>query len=429
MNPQTAVIKTIEKLNYRVTIGDVASQSGLDINLVQTELLNLATLTLGNLQVSETGEVVYVFSPQLENILRNRNFKRQLQAWLAVVWKWLFYLIRISFGILLVASIAIVVIGIGFALVALQSRSDNDSDSSNNSSSSDNSGFFPSFLWFDFANTFNPSSRRSLNSEDPDQGMNFLESIFSFLFGDGNPNFDLETRRNQAIASVIRQNQGVVIAEQVLPYLDVSESLSGSYSEGYEDYIIPVLSKFNGLPQVTNIGTLAYTFPDLQRIAAPFPLAPPDRSDRYLLAQPWQFSKAGRGKITLAIALGISYLTGALILGNLLGQLGANLGGFLGFVAGIYPVLFIYAALFLIIPTVRFIVIGNLNKRIENINGKRATRAAILANPTPELKQKLELAQDFAIAPEIITDQNLVYTTETDLNEQEYAKIIKSNQD
>lgn len=55
---------------------------------------------------------------------------------------------------------------------------------------------------------------------EPESGMNLLEAIFSFLFGDGDPNWNLEQRRIRAIASLIRHNNYVVVAEQVRPYLD-----------------------------------------------------------------------------------------------------------------------------------------------------------------------------------------------------------------
>ena len=42
MAPRTVVMEAVEKLNYRVTIGDVAAQSGLDLNTAQREILALA---------------------------------------------------------------------------------------------------------------------------------------------------------------------------------------------------------------------------------------------------------------------------------------------------------------------------------------------------------------------------------------------------
>jgi hypothetical protein len=423
MDSQFAVITAVEKLNYRVTVGDVSAQSGLNLNLAQKELLTLATNTSGNLQVSETGEIVYVFSPQLQQILRDRSFKLQVRVWLAVLWKWVFYLIRISFGILLVASIAVVVVAIFVAIIALQSQRSNDD---NRSDDRGGGGFMPSFLWLDFGNMFAPSyydrqpTQSDLSTDSPKMG--FLESIFSFLFGDGNPNFDIEERRNRAIATVISSNGGAVIAEQITPYLDEVADTSA----GFEDYMIPVLAKFNGLPQVTEIGTLAYNFPELQKVAT----TPSAKTvDSYLYQNLWEFSKAGSGKITLAIALGIFYFGAALVLGNLLTQLGSSLSGFLGLVAGGYGFLLGYATLFLMIPTIRYFVLQILNSKIKDKNLQRSQRAATLQKSSPELRQKLELAQQFAIAPEVISADNLAYTTETDLNDQEYAKMFKQDSD
>lgn len=408
---ESTVFSAIEKLNYRVTLSDVAAQSGLSLNFVQPELLKLATNTGGNLQVSETGEIVYVFSPRFRQILRDRFWQKQLQATLAQVWRGIFYLIKISFGIVLIISIAIVVLGIIVALVALQSRSSDDNDDRSNQSIN----FMPVFWWLDFGDLFIPTyGRNSQKSKE----MGFLESIFSFLFGDGNPNSDLEERRNRLIAQVIRQHQGVVIAEQITPYLDqVQDGMAG-----YEDYMIPVLAKFNGLPQVTEIGTLAYTFPELQKSATAAqssPLRP------YLQEQVWQFSAAGTGRITLAIGLGIFYLIAALFLGSLLGDLGSSLGGFLGFVSGGYIFLLGYAILFLTIPTVRYFVWQAINSKIAARNQQRLERLQQLNQPT--VKQKLDLAQQFAIAPEVIGAENLAYTTETDLNDQEYDKMFKQS--
>jgi len=146
MTPNVAVMAAVEKLNYRVTVGDVAAQSGLDLNLVQTELLSLSSETSGHMQVAETGEIAYVFQPQFRQILRDRSLKLRLQAWLEVVWKWVFYLIRISFGILLIVSIAIVVLGIIAALFALsQSRS---SDNDDRRDQSDGGFSMPMMMWW-----------------------------------------------------------------------------------------------------------------------------------------------------------------------------------------------------------------------------------------------------------------------------------------
>jgi hypothetical protein len=59
-----------------------------------------------------------------------------------------------------------------------------------------------------------PAERR-----DPDE-MGFLESTFSYIFGDGNPNLRLEEKRLSLAANMIRKNNGAVTAEQLAPFCD-----------------------------------------------------------------------------------------------------------------------------------------------------------------------------------------------------------------
>ncbi len=61
MAPNPAIMEAVEQLGYRVTVGDVATQAGFNVNLAQQGLLALATDVGGHLQVAETGEIVYLF--------------------------------------------------------------------------------------------------------------------------------------------------------------------------------------------------------------------------------------------------------------------------------------------------------------------------------------------------------------------------------
>ena len=427
MAPRTAVMEAVEKLNYRVTIGDVAAQSGLDLNTAQREVLALASETGGNLQVAESGEIAYKFAPNFRQILVSRSFWLQVKEWLKSVWKWVFYVIRISFGILLIVSIAIVVLGIIAATIAIQSQGRSDND--RNDRRSDNRGG-GGFIWLGgwgnpFGNPFvmfDPYyyEPEQVRQRDPNE-MNFLESVFSFLFGDGNPNSDLEERRWREIASMIRSHNGVVVAEQIAPYLDETSRL-----EGDEYFVIPVLAKFNGFPEVSDAGTIAYKFPELQKVASE---RKAKTSHSYLQEKIWQFSQAPQGKIALSIGLGVFYLVASLYLGSLLGdpRLAKVLvsGGFLGLIKAAYGFLLGYAVLFLSTPLVRYFVLQYLNGGISDRNQKRAARAEQLQKPSPTLREKLDFARTFATKQEVIDQNNLAYTTEQDLADQEYAKMLK----
>lgn len=430
MAPRTVVMEAVEKLNYRVTIGDVAAQSGLDLNTAQREVLALASETGGNIQVAESGEIAYKFAPNFRQVLVSRSFWLQVNEWLKGVWKWVFYAIRISFGILLVVSILIVVLGIIAATIAIQSqgRSDNDRNDRRSDNRGGGGGFFFLGGWGNplgnpfimFAPDYYEPQR--MRQRDPDE-MNFLESVFSFLFGDGNPNADLDERRWREVASMIRSHNGVVIAEQIAPYLDETSRL-----EGDEYFVIPVLSKFNGFPEVSDAGTLAYKFPELQKVASE---RTAKTSGAYLQEKIWKFSQAPQGKIALSIGLGIFYLVSALVLSNLLQNprlaTTLNSGGFLGLVNASMGFLLGYAVLFLSTPAVRYFVLQFLNGGIRDRNQKRSVNAQKIQNPSADLKEKLDFARTFATKQEVIDQNNLAYTTEEDLADQEYKKMLKEN--
>jgi hypothetical protein len=422
MAPDRTIMKAVEQLGYRVTVGDVATQAGLNINLAQQGLLALASDAGGHLQVAESGEIAYLFPKNFRSILRNKFLRLQLQEWWEKVWRVLFYLIRISFGIVLLLSIVLIFVAIALIVIGINSSSDNNSGGGGRSDSGGGGGGFsmplfwigPDIFWF-FDPGYDQRYRRQRASSERSE-MNFLEAIFSFLFGDGNPNADLEERRWQEIATVIRNSRGAVAAEQIAPYLD---DIGEGYKRELEDYMLPVLTRFNGRPEVSPDGEIVYHFPELQttakaREAQPVPA--------YLRERLWRFSQASSGQIMLAIGLGAMNFVGALVLGSLLkGGIAAQLGGLVAFVQSIYWLLLAYGIGFLAIPLIRYFWIQWKNSQLEAHNQKRQEQAIALNQADAALQKKLAYAQQFA-AQNVINQEDLVYTSETDLIDQEIER-------
>jgi hypothetical protein len=414
MAPNPAIMQAVEQLGYRVTVGDVATQAGLNVNLAQQGLLTLASDAGGHLQVAESGEIVYLFPKNFQAVLQNKFWRLRLQEWWQKVWRVLFYLIRISFGILLLVAIALVAITI-FIIITASNR-DSEGRGDRHGGSGGGMLYMPYFWispdWFwifypDYGTRYQQRRRRESSN------LNFFEAVFSFLFGDGNPNANLEERRWQQIASVIRNNGGAVAAEQIAPYLD---EMGEGYAREYEDYMLPVLTRFNGKPVVSPEGQIVYHFPELQVMASQRrPVAVP----KYLEELKYRFSAASSGQIILSAGLGVVYFVLALVLGNLLadGTAAASIGGIVAFVQGIYWLLLGYSIAFLTVPLVRYFWIQWRNRKISDRNQQRQARARLLAADTA-LQQKIAYAHQFA-AETVIAQEDLVYTTETDLLEQE----------
>lgn len=90
------------------------------------------------------------------------------------------------------------------------------------------------------------------------------------VFGDGDPNADYEARRWAMVGQLIQARGGVVAAEELAPYLDVTPAALAAAREGAfvdEGYVVPALVRFGGQPEVGPDGELLYRFPSLQRTA------------------------------------------------------------------------------------------------------------------------------------------------------------------
>jgi len=429
MVPNSALMKSVEALDYRVTTGDVASQAGLDIKVAEQGLLALASEAGGHLQVAESGDVVYLFPRNFRAILRSKSLQLRLQELWQRIWNVLFYIIRISFGILLIASLVIIAVAITALFVVYSSQQRDDGGGrSDRGGSNIVIPFFVRGMMFDlfrmdyygrryrrspYGRT--PTSNRPASRNTDENQLNFLEAVFSFLFGDGNPNADLDDRRWQQIALVIRNNKGAVAAEQVAPYLDINDSQLED-----EDYMLPVLLRFNGRPEVSPQGNIIYHFPELQVMAEKYGK---QSVPQYLKEREWPFSLASSAQLTWAGGLGAANLIGAGILGSLLvspewAGTSLQLGGTIGWVDIGYGILLLYAIAFVATPLIRYIWLKGKNRTIEKRNQVRLRQSNRLDHPSEELEEKVSYAQTFA-SETIVSAEDLAYTTESDLTEQE----------
>ncbi|XP_058222601.1 uncharacterized protein At5g03900, chloroplastic isoform X1 [Rhododendron vialii] len=412
----------VDACGGRVTIGDVASKAGLKLNEAEKALQALAADTNGFLEVSDEGDVLYVFPKDYRSKLAAKSFRMKIEPFIDKAKSATEYVVRVSFGTALIASIVIVYTTI---IALLSSRSDEDNRGRRGGRSYDSGFTFylsPSDLfWY-----WDPYYYRRQRIRKDNEGMNFIESVFSFVFGDGDPNQGIEEERWKLIGEYIASNGGVVTAEELAPYLD----LETTNQTGDDSYILPVLLRFDGQPEVDEEGNILYRFPSLQRTASP------QRSGRkeyvgrkwadwvggvekFFKEKQWQFSKASTSEKAMVFGLGGLNLFGVIILGTMLKNVAVKPSGLITFVSDIFPLLQVYAASFFAIPLVRWFFIRMRNAEIEKRNLAREQCARALEVPDLSLRRKLLSARDMAQKTFIGRDR-IVYSTDKDLFEQDY---------
>jgi hypothetical protein len=409
MNPNPQLMTAVEELGYRVTCGDVVTHTGIYLEEVRAGLLTLASQTGGHLQVTETGEVIYVLAPDFRQILLRKSVRLQFKAWFDRFWAVGFYLVRISFGVLLIASIAVVYL----AILAITLAAIFGSEGGVDCCDCDDNCVLNIFNWGG-SNSTSPSmtevdSARSKQKQR--KSLNFLEAVFSVLFGDGNPNADLEQRRWRYIGNLIHRQRGVAIAEQIAPYLD---DLGQGYDREYENYMLPVLTKFNGIPEVSPAGQLVYHFPDLQATLK-------DGSDestkvpKSLRERKWKFSKATPIQLRWSIILFVANLVGIGILSTMLGGMSTAL------VSSAMAILTLYGIGLTIIPACRYVWVKYQANQVRVRNLRRSQEVKILQQGDL-IQAKLDYAKQFAKQYKI-SDRDIIYTTEEDILPQEFKRL------
>lgn len=162
-------MEAVDHFGGRVTIGDVASRAGLQLAQAERALQALAADTEGFLEVSEDGEVLYVFPKDYRAKLAGKSFRMRVEPLVDKAKQVGAYLVRVSFGTALIASIVLVYT----TIIAILSSSSSDEDGRGRRRRSYGSTIIipTDMFWYLDADYYR---RRRVENEN---GMNFIESV------------------------------------------------------------------------------------------------------------------------------------------------------------------------------------------------------------------------------------------------------------
>lgn len=409
----------------RLTIADVATAAGLPLSITQHTVHTLALTVGAAVDVSDDGTLSYRFPSDT----RSRLARASLQASIRMAWQrafpFLFSAVRVLFGALLIISIVVTFVAI--AALSSAARSDDDRRDARRG------GFLPVRLFapdiFDvifysrYRNAYYPRRQQYDDYGRSGDQMSFLEAVYSFVFGDGDPNVVVEDRRWKLIAALIRANRGAVTAEQLAPFLDLPEGSKGD--DGHvvdEAFVLPVLERFGGYPEVTDDGDIVYVFPSLAVTGSRGGgVEVMGKGSANLVERELQLSKASMGQRAMVVALGVVNVVGVLTLGVKLMAVRAvtpDAVALVQMIRGIYPALVGYATSFMAIPFLRWLRMRGENSRIQQRNRDREMAAVRVSRPDREVKRKLLAAERFKQKMEIVREADVVYSSDKDVIDQ-----------
>ena len=267
--PSKSVIDAVAEIpGGKVIASDVATRAGVSLSQARKDLTALASISKGDISVSSEGELLYEFPPNLPIVLSGNSAKFKALQTFEKVWPTVFWGIRVSFGVALLASVVLI---FSTLLLINSSSSDDDRRRDDRGRGGGFGGGGMNMIWgpspFDFF-YYRPYGYygyygNTQEQRDPSK-MGFFESVFSYMFGDGNPNQGLEERRLSLAAEMIRQNNGAVTADQLAPFCDAPQPDDSDNVYVDESFVLPIVTQLDGEPQVTETGDIVYVFPELQ---------------------------------------------------------------------------------------------------------------------------------------------------------------------
>ena len=417
------------------TTADAAIATGLPLDIVGPRLLALAVASGAELRVANDGNITYVFRSQLRRFLLARSWRLRLQSFFHRLWLLLFRIIRCSFGVVLVVMVVLIsllALLVGLALLKA-------ADEAANALMSFVGGGLELILRIVVAvltDQFwigSPGRFPSRKEQSPPTRVEFLESVYSILFGDGDPNQDLDQKRWQRIGSFLRNRGGVVIAEDLAPLLDLesppsSRSLRSDFqasdsqlaSERADQGMLPILMHFDGQPQVTDQGDLLYCFPSLHGGAI--------ESSSFSTDSSSDESSMGKGaslplrerRIPFTHASKWQRRTYGLMVVSLLGLSLLLLNWSLPLSAALVTIAWsgiIYSLLLIVLPLLRWLIWRRSNAVIQKRNFRRKQWADWAHLHVDQLIPKRQKALKL-LETMVNTQSDMIYTTENDLIEQ-----------
>jgi len=397
------IVNALKQKRNGVTAADVCAATALPLDSVRVFLPKAADEYNGNLQVTQSGEILYSFPNGFTSRYRGFNaaagkaarfFFGAVKAVFVFLFKtWIMLMLIGYFALFLAIALASVVLS-----VVVSSRSSGRDRRGVNVSS----GLFQILwrIWFVNAITrpryghypYTPVTQNKKESRP------MHKAVFSFVFGDGDPNKNFDDIENKAVISYIQENRGVI---SLVEYM----ALTGKNSLEANEQILAFCSKYKGSPEATEEGTLVFRFDDLLLRAKKDSLSPLKAQIQPLFKQlkTFSFNKTSMN-VWFIIINAVNLLFGSYFLYNAVNsgllvtdiqfQSASNLYAFTHVIAGFItqnPHILIYTALgvvpaafsvlFWLIPAIRKYTENKENENIKLSNYKKICFSKIWENP------------------------------------------------
>jgi hypothetical protein len=270
------LVDVFGKRKGEATTADLVALTGLPKAQVDAEVKAVSDEYGARLRVTESGEILYSFPEGMKSRYRGfgPSLRRGWKAFKKVAAKVASFLFKIWIVVMLVGYFALFV-ALALLSLLLSVAVSVSGGSKDSRSSRDDGGFAGLWLtgrildsivriWF-YSELFRDPADRARARDRRREKRPLHKAIFSFVFGDGDPDAGWDEIEKKAVIAFLQANKGVITMPEFM-------ALTGLPPLQAEDRINRYLYEFEGSPEVSSGGTIYFSFPALLRRK--------DRSDR-----------------------------------------------------------------------------------------------------------------------------------------------------
>ncbi len=254
---ERTLVSALKRRKRSATVADLISETALPANEVKEALTSMLDEYRGQLQVTESGELLYYFPHGFRSAYRGfgprlRRFVRKTAAVAAKAAKVLFkvwiMVMLIGYFVLFVALLVAAI----FASIAASAAGRGESRSRSRMG-----GFGAFYLTTRIFQMFVYLWMYSSVGKKPKKrGRPLHQSVFAFVFGEENPNKTWDQNMRKVLIRYIQSRRGVVSTEE-------AAAITGLSMHDSQNLLHRMLREYEGEPGVTEEGSLYYQFPKL----------------------------------------------------------------------------------------------------------------------------------------------------------------------
>jgi len=410
------IVTSLKRQKKGATTADVCANTALPLAVVQELLPKAADEYSAHLKVTQSGEILYYFPNGFKSRYRGLGaiLKKFFSKAVSFTKKALAVLFKIWIMVMLIGYfVFFILLTLAIFFISIASRNNNDDRGFGGLRIFD----FLIRLWF-IGEITRPMNDYNYKPVKKKNNRPLHKGIFSFIFGEEDPNKNWNEQQSKALISYIQANEGCI---SLVEYM----SFTGENSLAAEKSILSFCSKYGGSPEVTEEGTIVYKFDDLLKsqkefLFSSYELSPPVQRLKIFSSNSKKMNVWFTVINAVNLFFGSYFLYQSSVAGHLiteiqyksasyfyaiihyfLDMITANPHFIIGIALGLIPVLF--SIFFWLIPLIRFFLEKNENKKIKFTNFKRFSFSKIWKRP---IKIKTEDFNPAAVEcrPDDLTD-------------------------